>query len=89
MVDKPTYFKGNKFKGAKIYTNKETESIIAQSESQNNIYFDTADLKNGLTRIEKAINKKPVMITDNSGRIIGKQTNTYRETYLNRLRNGR
>lgn len=89
MVDKPTYFEGNKFKGATIKTNWETEQIISQSKRGNNFTFDTLDLKNELIAVRKAIQRKPVQVVDNSGMTIGKQTNGYREIYLNKLRNGR
>lgn len=89
LAENATHFKGNKFKGATVYTNRETEQIIKKSGENNNFVFDTKELQNGLKAVEKAINRKPVMITDNSGRVVGKETNNYREMYLNRLRNGR
>ena len=89
MAGKATHFKGNRFKGATVYTNKETEQIIKESGRNQSFVFDTKELKDEMKAVKNAIIKKPVMITDNSGRIVGKEINNYRETYLNRLRNGR
>ena len=89
MAGKATHFKGNRFKGATVYTNKETEQIIKESGRDQSFVFDTKELRDEMRSVKKAIIKKPVMITDNSGRIVGKEINNYRETYLNRLRNGR
>ena len=89
MVDKATHFKGNRFKGATVYTNKETEQVIKESGRNQSFIFDTKELRNEMIAVKKAIIKKPVLITDNSGRVVGKESNNYREIYLNRLRNGR
>lgn len=89
MVDKPTYFEGNKYKGATIKSNPETEKIIAKAQNSNNFVFDTADLKNEMKLVRLAIEKRPVNITDKRGSIIGKQSGNYREIYINRLKNGR
>ena len=89
MAGKATHFKGNRFKGATVYTNKETEQIIKESGRGNNFVFDTKELRDEMRSVKKAIIKKPVLITDNSGRVVGKESNNYREIYLNRLRNGR
>lgn len=89
MADNATYFKGQEYKGATVYTNAETEKIIAQSSKGNNFVFDDSGLKKELQLTRKAIQNKPIAITDNSGKIIGKQGKNYREIYLNRLRNGR
>ena len=89
MADKTTHFKGNRFKGATVYTNRETEQIIKESGKSNSFVFDTSDLRDEMRAVKNAINKKPIAITDNSGRIVGSQSNNYRETYLNRMRNGR
>lgn len=89
MANKATHFKGNRFKGATIYTNKETEQIINESGKGNNFVFDTRELRDGLKAVEHAIEKKPIAITDGSGRVVGTQSGNYRETYLNRMRNGR
>lgn len=89
LAGKATHFKGNRFKGATVYTNKETEQIIKESGRGNNFVFDTKELRDEMREVKKAIIKKPVLITDNSGRVVGKESNNYREIYLNRLRNGR
>lgn len=86
MVDRPTYFEGNKFKGATIKTNAETERIISEANKNNNFVFDTSDLKNEMIAVRKAIQKKPVSITDSSGRITGVKSESYREDYLSRLK---
>lgn len=87
MADKPTYFKGNEYKGATVYNNPETERIISQTKS-NNFSFDTADLKNEMIAVRKAIQKKPVAIFDNEGSIKGYKSNNHRTTYINRLKYG-
>jgi hypothetical protein len=60
LANEPTHFKGNKYKGATIKRNSETEKIIAQAERQNTINFDTESLRNeqkrSTARIVKAIN---------------------------------
>lgn len=89
MADKATHFKGNKFKGATVFTNRETEQIISESGKGNNFVFDTRELRDEMREVKNAIVRKPVSITDNSGRVIGKQEGNYRETYLNRMQNGR
>ena len=86
MVDRPTYFEGNQFKGATIKSNPETERIISKAQKSGNFVFDTKKIQKGLSRVEMAIKKKPVSITDNSGKIIGKQSQSYREIYLSRLK---
>jgi len=89
MVNEPTYFKGDKFKGAKIKSNIETEAIMANQGVHKNISIDTDGLMIAMNRVEKAINKKPVSITDQSGRVIGQQSGNARQIYLERLQNGR
>jgi len=89
MVDRPTYFEGNQYKGATIKSNSETEKIISKAQRNNNFVFDDKGLRNDLQAVKRAIEKKPVNIIDKSGRTIGKQSGNYREIYLNKLRNGR
>lgn len=59
LVNTPTYFVGNKFKGATVKTNKETEAIMSRHEQVNNINFDTKELqrenKRGFRRLERAM----------------------------------
>ena len=64
-------------------------SKIKESGKSNSFVFDTSDLRDEMRAVKNAINKKQIAITDNSGRIVGSQSNNYRETYLNRMRNGR
>lgn len=89
LANKATYFKGNRFKGATIYSNSETEQIIKGANENNNFIFDTKELRDEIREVKNAIVRKPVLITDKSGNIIGKQTTGYREIYLEKLRNGR
>ncbi len=69
MVDKPTYFEGNRFKGATINTNAETEKILRQSEQNNSFVFDTKAIERnnrkqtdrllrGINRLEQRQNKR-------------------------------
>lgn len=84
MVDTPTYFSGNKFKGATIHNNKETEAIIRRGEAVNIINFDTISLQKsnakGLRRIERAINRNKKQ----SPSLISRDSN-YSQQYANRL----
>ena len=65
MVDKPTYFEGDKFKGATVYTNKETEEIIRQADKQNTFVFDTKQIveqnKKSTRQIVRAIGRNNYM----------------------------
>jgi hypothetical protein len=79
LVNEPTYFKGDKFKGATIKSNIETERILAQSQSQNIINLNTDELKRenkkGFKRLERAI----MIDKRNQNRAISK---AYMDQYL-------
>jgi len=59
-MNERTHFKGNEFKGATINSNPETERIIAQANSQNNINFDTTDLQRGQAKTNKLLRRMAV-----------------------------
>lgn len=86
LASRATLFEGNKFKGATVHTNKETERILSQAERRESFVFDTSDLRDEMRDIKRAIENKPVLIFDKNNRSIGYQTSNYRKTYLNRLR---
>lgn len=87
LVNEPTHFKGNDFKGATIKSNPETEKILSQSFNSGNVYFDTLQLQDEIKALHRTIRNKPVAIFQD-GKIIGSQTGGHREIYLNRLRYG-
>jgi hypothetical protein len=84
MADRPTYFEGSKFKGAKIYSNPETERMIGMADRRSGTVTDDR-LLNEMKLTRKAILSKPVAIFDKENRVIG-QGNSHSQTiYLNRL----
>jgi hypothetical protein len=89
IADKPTYFEGSRFKGAKIYSNPETEQLIKMAGDKNIIVRNSHDtqLLDQMKRVENAILSKPVNIIDSEHRIIGQKMSNHQEIYLNRLIN--
>ena len=87
MVDKPTHFKDNKYQGATINSNPETEKIMAQASNQGNVYFDTEGLRDDIKALHKTIKNKPSAIIQ-AGKVVGSQTQGHREIYLNKLKYG-
>ncbi|MCK5610203.1 phage tail tape measure protein, partial [Candidatus Pacearchaeota archaeon] len=87
MVDKPTHFKDNKYQGATINSNPETEKLMAQASSQGNVYFDTEGLRDDIKALHKTIKNKPAAIIQD-GKVVGSQTQGHREIYLNKLKYG-
>jgi myosin heavy subunit len=86
LADKPTYFEGSKFKGAKIYSNPETEKMIGMSDRHIGGYQITDErLLNELKLTRKAIENKPVAIYDKENRMIGQATSHSQTIYLNKL----
>jgi hypothetical protein len=85
MADKPTYFEGSKFKGAKILSNPETERMMGMADRR--IQGTQVDdrLLNEMREVKKAILSKPVAIYDHDHRVIGQKMGTHQEIYLNRL----
>jgi hypothetical protein len=79
MIDKPTYFKGSKFKGATIDSNEETRKIIAQSQAQNIINFDTEELKR---ENKKNTNRIVRAISQDKSRQNRAISNAYKNQYL-------
>ena len=87
MANKATHFKGNKFKGAKIYTNKQTEAILQGGNTYNNM-IDVSLLSADIKSVRDAIENKPVMIVDQSGTPIGYTQRNYTKKYVNKLKYG-
>jgi hypothetical protein len=86
LAEKPTYFEGSKFKGAKIYSNPETERLIGMTDRKTNNYTITDErLLNEMTLVRKAILSKPVAIFDRNYKPIGQGTSQHQIIYLNRL----
>jgi hypothetical protein len=86
LADKATMFQGSKFKGAKIFTNSETEQIIGASDRNIGGYRMTDErLLSKLDDVRSAILNKPVAIFDKEYRPIGQATSRHQEIYLNRL----
>lgn len=88
LAEKATYFEGSKFKGAKIFSNPETEKIIGTSDRglQGQSLSDERIIA-GLERLNTTIKNKPVIIQDKEYRQIGLQYDNHKEVYLNRLIN--
>ncbi len=89
MADKATYFDGDKFKGAKIYSNPETERMMSMVSDRNIISRPQHDdrLLNKMDELKKAIIQKPIAIYDKDHRMIGQGNSQYQEIYMNRLIN--
>jgi len=87
MADKATYFEGDKFKGAKIYSNPETERLMSMVQDRNIIVKNQTDdrLLNEMVEVKKAIQNKKEWIMDSDYRIIGHKTSNHQEIILNRL----
>lgn len=86
MADRPTYFDGGKFRGAKIYSNPETEKMIAMTDRNGGSRIITDDrMLNKLDELKKVIANKPVSIVDKENRVIGHATSHSQTIYLNRL----
>jgi len=88
LADKATYFEGSKFKGAKIFSNPETERMIGMS-NRNLTGQSISDerLINEMREVKKAILNKPVAIYDKDHRQIGLGNSQHQTIYLNRLIN--
>jgi hypothetical protein len=86
IVEKPTYFEGSKFKGAKIFSNPETEKMIGMTDRKIGGYQITDErLLNKMDEVKKAILNKPVAIFDKENRVIGQATSHSQTIYLNKL----
>jgi len=87
LANKETYFAGNQFKGAKIFTNKQTEEIINRSGHSgfSNSISDTR-IVSELQSLKQEIKDKPVFIFDKERNIVGKTSNNHTERYLNRYK---
>ena len=86
LADKPTYFEGGRFKGAKIYSNPETERMIGMADRRiSGQSINDERILAGLEKLNTTILSKPVAIYDNDHRAIGLATSRHQEIYLNRL----
>jgi hypothetical protein len=86
IAEQPTFFEGSKFKGAKIFSNPETERMIGASDRGiSNRSVSDERIINGLKGVENAIKNKPVAIYDKDHKQIGLGTSRHQEIYLNRL----
>jgi hypothetical protein len=86
MADKATYFEGGKFKGAKIFSNPETERIIGASDRGiGGQSISDSRIIAGLEKLNTTIKNKPVIIQDKNHRQIGLQYSNSQEIYINRL----
>lgn len=88
FADKPTYFHGDKFQGAQIKSNPETERLMSMVADRNIIVKNQTDdrLLNEMKEVKKAILNKPVAIYDTDHRQIGIGNSQHQEIYLNRLK---
>jgi len=86
LANKATYFEGSKFKGAKIFSNPETEKMIGLSDHMGGGRQMTDErILNGLMSVEKAIKNKPIAIYDQDHKMIGHATSNSQTIYLQRL----
>jgi hypothetical protein len=86
LADKPTYFEGSRFKGARIYSNPETERMIGAADRRTQVHTITDErLLNEMREVRKAIISKPVNIVDKENRVIGHAMSNHQTIYLNRL----
>lgn len=87
LADKPTYFEGDKFRGAKIYSNPETERIMSMVSDRNIIIKNSHDdrIIAGLEKLNSTIQNKPIAIYDQDHRLIGQGTSSHQTVYLNRI----
>lgn len=87
FADKPTYFHGNEFQGAKIYSNEETKKMIKQMDHHSVGGRQMTDdrILAGLKSVETAIQNKKEWIMDNDYRVIGHKVSNHQEIILNRL----
>ena len=84
MIDKPTYFKGSQFQGAKIKSNPETEKIMAQINKDVNVTVGRDDrVYNQLVILNKNIKnqKRPIYKADK--KFSGYNYGRSRTNYLN------
>jgi len=90
MADKPTYFEGNKFKGARVFSNAETEKIIAsndRSRTDISVYAD-GQLLTEIRGLRKDM-KRPRYIVLNKQKEAGTyQFAAEKERILNKMING-
>ncbi len=87
FADKPTYFEGDKFKGAEIYSNTETKKLMNLVGDRNIIVKNKNDdrIVAGLEKLNKTIKEKPIAIYDKDHRQIGIGNSHHQTIYLDRL----
>jgi hypothetical protein len=86
MADKPTVFAGNQFKGAKIFSNPETEWIMNRTGNPNFNGQSRTDERmiNEMRSVKQAIKDKPVFIFNKELRHVGTVTGNSTKRYVNR-----
>lgn len=89
FADKPTYFEGDRFKGAQIKNSDETKRLVGMVSDRNIVVKNQTDdrLLNEMKEVKKAILQKPIAIYDKDHRMIGQGNSQYQEYYMNRLIN--
>lgn len=86
LADKPTFFEGSRFKGARVFSNPETERIMGASDRGiGGQSISDVRIIAGLEKLNTTLKNKPVLIQDKENRIIGQEMGTHKEYYLNRL----
>jgi hypothetical protein len=84
LFDKPTVFKGSKFKGMHIYSNPEFEAMKAMNNF--NYVSDNTAIVSKLESLEKTIKDKPVFIFDKDKNVVGMMKSNHIERYINRYK---
>jgi len=87
LAEKATYFEGNRFKGARIYSNPETEKILNYNPHNYTHMVHDDRIIAGLEKLNTTLKNKPVAIYDRDHRQIGIGNSNHQTIYLNRLIN--
>lgn len=88
MVDKPTYFEGQEFIGAKIKSNAATEQVIRMAEREMNIKIKNDDrMLNELIGLRKDIKRQRIPIIKENN-VAGYRYGQHKNNYWNKLING-
>lgn len=87
LAEKPTYFEGDKFLGARIKSNPETERMMSMVSDRNIIVKNQHDdrLLNEMKSVKDAIINKPLLIMNNEYQVIGQGTSSHQQIIINRL----
>jgi hypothetical protein len=85
MATGPTVFSGEKFKGAHIMSNPETERYMSAT-SHSGFSRSDQNLTNEIRQLNKTIKDKPVFIFDQNQRVVGIRTGSRTAKYINRYK---